>query len=421
MQYLSIKQFVIALVTVTAVLTCGGLRSVNAGDYEVAGEAGFEQRYFFEDALLEQQQRAQASVYLQPEFTYSWNEGDDRLVIKPFTRLDQHDSERTHYDLREFSWSHFGSNWEMVAGVSKVFWGQAESLHLVDIINQTDAVESADGEDKLGQPMVNFSYFSDYGRFSAFVLPYFRERTFASLDGRMTPPFMIDTDNPLYADDDQQSHLDYALRWQHSLGNWDIGVSYFDGTNREPMFVQGIDSNSNQLMLTPFYSQIQQVGIDVLSVVDSWLFKFEGIYRKDDGVNLPTALLSSVEDEFYAGVVGFEYTHVGLLDSQYDLGWLMEYQYDERENTAFVFGQNDLMLGFRLIFNDVDGTEILLGTVQDLDHSGSYTGFIEASSRITDQWKWKLDAYFFGSSGMLDPLYFLRKEDHIQFSLEYYF
>jgi hypothetical protein len=189
---------------------------------------------------------------LQPEFTYSWNEGDDRLVIKPFTRLDQHDSERTHYDLREFSWSHFGSNWEMVAGVSKVFWGQAESLHLVDIINQTDAVESADGEDKLGQPMVNFSYFSDYGRFSAFVLPYFRERTFASLDGRMTPPFMIDTDNSLYAHDDQQSHLDYALRWQHSLGNWDIGVSYFDGTNREPMFVQGVDSTNSQLVLTPF-------------------------------------------------------------------------------------------------------------------------------------------------------------------------
>lgn len=79
------------------------------------------------------------------------------------------------------------------------------------------------------------------------------------------------------------------------------------------------------------------------------------------------------------------------------------------------------MLGFRLVVNDIDGTEVLFGAVQDLDESGGYTGFLEASSRITDQWKWKFDAYFFGSEDISDPLYFLRREDHIQVSLEYYF
>jgi hypothetical protein len=34
-------------------------------------------------------------------------------------------------------------------------------LHLVDIINQTDGVESIDGEDKLGQSMMAFSLFKD--------------------------------------------------------------------------------------------------------------------------------------------------------------------------------------------------------------------------------------------------------------------
>ena len=43
------------------------------------------------------------------------------------------------------------------------FWGVTETAHRVDILNQTDQVESFDGEDKLGQPMVNFSWSKDWG------------------------------------------------------------------------------------------------------------------------------------------------------------------------------------------------------------------------------------------------------------------
>ncbi|MBT0585646.1 hypothetical protein KIU71_04410 [Alteromonas sp. SM 2104] len=398
-----------------------GSASAAANDLEISGEAGIQMRYFFEDALLPQQERTQASVYLQPEFFYSWNGGDDRLVIKPFARLDQIDSERTHLDIREMHWLHLASDWELLAGISKVFWGQTESLHLVDVINQTDAVESVDGEDKLGQPMVSFSYFTDFGRLSAFALPYFRERTFPGLDGRVVPPFLIDTDNPLYASSQEQTHLDYALRWQHTLGSWDLGLSYFDGTNREPYFAQRFDPETANLRLQPYYSQITQVGLDVLAVTGSWLLKFEGIYRQDDLENVPVSLNSVIEEDFFAAVAGFEYTQVGVFDSQYDLGVLMEYQFDERDDTAFVFGQNDLMMGLRVAFNDIDGTTVLFGMVQDLERSDSYSGFFESSSRITDQWRWSLDAYFFSSDVAADPLYFMRREDHIEFTLEYYF
>ncbi|WP_240612736.1 hypothetical protein [Alteromonas flava] len=406
------------------ILTLGGVcisATALAQDFEISGEAGVEQRYYFEDPLLPEQERAQGSLYAAPEFYYSGNEGDDRLVIKPFARVDQHDGERTHFDLREFHWLHLASDWEFIAGISKVFWGQTESLHLVDVINQTDYVDSVDGETKLGQPMLNFSYFSEHGRFSAFVLPYFRERTFAGLDGRVTPPFLIDTDNPLYASDNEQSNIDYALRWQQTYGSLDLGISYFAGTNRDPYLAPSIDPDTGRVKVQPYYSQIQQIAIDALAVVDAWLFKFEGIYRRDEQENVPDALRDQVKDEFFAAVAGFEFTQVGIFNTQYDLGWLVEYQFDEREETAFVFGQNDLMVGFRIVVNDIDGTEFLIGVVQDLDNSSSYTGFIEASSRITDQWRWKLDGYFFASDDISDPLFFIRREDFIQFTLEYYF
>jgi hypothetical protein len=99
----------------------------------------------------------------------------------------------------------------------------------------------------------------------------------------------------------------------------------------------------------------------------------------------------------------------------------MEYQYDDRENVTNVVAQNDLMLGSRLVFNDIDGTQILAGVVQDLDYSNVSSGFIEASSRINDNWKWRVDAWMFSSDEPAEPSYLVRRDDYIQLSLEYYF
>lgn len=377
-------------------------------EVEYSGSAALEQRYFFQDALYPQQERANLSVYFAPELYTSFNDGNDSLLFKGFYRFDQQDDARTHGDIRELKWIHSGEEWEVQTGISKVFWGQTESLHLVDIINQTDDVESIDGEDKLGQPMVAFSLFKDWGNTTVFVLPYFRERTFSGDDGRLRAPLAVDTDNPIYESEDKEKNIDWAIRWQHTLGDWEVGLSYFDGTSREPDFVL----STNELLepsLRPFYPQIQQAGIDVLALLGSWTIKFEGIHR------------NVMEQDFTAFVGGFEYSFVGLFDSVYDVNWLMEYQYDNREDLSNVVAQNDLMVGSRLVFNDIDGTEILIGMVQDLDYSHVRSGFIEASSRINDNWKWRFDAWMFSSDEPADPSYLLRRDDYIQLNLEYYF
>jgi hypothetical protein len=376
-------------------------------EIEYTGNAGVEQLYFLQDPLHEDQRRSQISLYFEPEIYTEWNDGYDSLVFKPFYRIDQVDTERTHGDIRELVWLHVGEEWELRTGIGKVFWGQTESLHLVDVINQTDAIEAIDGEDKLGQPMVNLSLIKDWGTTSIFILPYFRERTFPGIDGRLRPELAIDTDNPIYESDDEQSNVDFALRWQHSIGDWEVGLSYFDGTSREPDF--NLVLEGEEASLRPYYPQMQQVGLDVLAIVDAWLLKFEGISRDVNG------------DNFFAAVGGFEYTSVGVFDSRYDIGWLVEYQYDERDDTSFIISQNDLMFGSRFVFNDTAGTEILMGFVQDLDESGSLSAFVEASSRINDNWRWSFDAWFFTSDVPTDPVYAIRRDDFAQLSLEYYF
>ena len=105
--------------------------------------------------------------------------------------------------------------------------------------------------------------------------------------------------------DDEEQHIDYALRWQKSIGTWEVGLSWFDGTSREPELIAP-DLTSDNPVVLPYYAQINQVGVDLLKVQGAWLLKFEGIYR------------TGQSEDFGAFVAGFERTSVGVFDTQYD-------------------------------------------------------------------------------------------------------
>ncbi|MCG7533300.1 hypothetical protein MHM98_18390 [Psychrobium sp. MM17-31] len=400
--------------TLAALLS--GLLSVSCiAETQVSVKAAADYRVYTQDALYPQQVDKQLSMFIEPEIYHSWNDDLDSITFKPFYRWDNEDDERSHGDIRELMWLHVGDDWELRTGIGSVFWGQTESAHLVDIINQTDAVEAVDGEDKLGQPMINLTLVREWGNLDLFVLPGFRERTFAGEKGRLRTPLVIDTDNAMYQSSDEEHHIDFAARWSHSIDIWELGVSYFDGTSREPELSVRRDHLGNIASYNVYYRQISQLGIDVLAVVDSWLIKFEGIARHFDSGSAYYA------NNYFAMVTGFEYTTVGVWDSVWDIGWLMEYQFDDRKNHFVALGQNDLMLGSRLVLNDVNGTEVLFGLVQDLDHSNTRSGFVEASSRINDNWKWRVDARIFSTNEPSNLLYGLRNDDNIEVSLEYYF
>jgi hypothetical protein len=304
-------------------------------------------------------------------------------------------------------------DWEFQAGISKVFWGVTESQHLVDIINQTDAVDGSDGEDKLGQPLFRVSHLQDNGSVSFYLLPYFRERAFASSEGRPAFPLLTQA-QAIYEHARGDQHIDYALRWAHSLGNFDVGVSLFDGTSRDPEFVPVFtDPNVQQpTEFVPFYRQIRQIGVDLQATTGSTLWKLEAINNNN-----------SLEN-YSAIQFGFEYSRYGVFNSNADLGWLLEYAWDSRGTdnlTATVSNnQNDLYLGSRLAFNDVASTEILGGLSYDLDFD-SVSLLIEASRRFGNNIKVALDIRLFSSNQPADPLFFFRRDDHIQLTAQYFY
>jgi len=246
----------------------------------------------------------------------------------------------------------------------------------------------------------------DWGIIDIYLLPYFRERTFAGADGRPGIP-LINTDNALYESKDKEKHLDFAFRWSHSIEEYDIALSWFEGTSRNPNLIPLI-TNQGSLQLNPFYAQIKQLGIELQASLESSLLKLEIIHNEN-----------SLQD-YWALQGGIEYSQYGIFDSNADLGWLIEYAWDERGTDSNSNFQNDLFFGNRLALNDIQSTEVLFGFSYDLDFN-STSVLIEASRRFGDSVKVSLDARFFESKELRDPLFLFRRDDHIQLTAAYYY
>lgn len=390
-------------------------QSINANEveFEVSGNVAVEQRYFIEKPVSpEQLNHNQTSISVEPELYWNWNGGNDNVIFTPFYRVDSQDENRTHGDIRELAYIHASDDWELRLGIRKEFWGVTEFQHLVDVINQTDGVEDFDGEDKLGQQMVNLSLVNDWGIVDLFLLPGFRERTYAGEKGRLRGPLVVDSDNVSYESSAGKQHLDVALRWAHSVGDFDLGAYWFHGTNREAYLSPAQQDPNAKLVLQQYYAQMDQLGVDAQATLGDWLWKFEGIYR------------STTLEDFWATQAGFEYSFIGVFDSNLDLGLLMEHSWDSRGEVELgaqgSLMQNDLFLGARLAFNDMQSSALLMGVGSDLDHN-AFSFLIEANRRFGDNFIVTFDVRLLQSNDENDLLYTLSNDDHAQLSVAWYF
>ena len=364
-----------------------------------------EFRFFPNGPLFTEQSRRDLSLAFQSEYYLDWDHGMQSVNFVPFLRLDQQDPQRTHFDIRELAWQMAAERWELRVGVRRIFWGVTESYHLVDIINQTDLVEDIDGEDKLGQPMVNFAWIEPWGTIDFFFLPGFRERRFPSSQGRFRPA--LEVSEAQFESAAGKSHLDWALRWSQSWGPWDLGVAHFAGTSREPRFLFSQDE-AGEPVLVPFYGQIQQTSLDLQATTGSWLFKLESASR------------AGSDGRSSALVGGFEYTFFNVFGSGAELGALSEYLYDERGNEAPTPFEDDVFVGTRLAFNDEQSTDLLAGVIFDRDSSARFIS-IEGSRRLGASFKLMVNARAFTGVPNTDQFFTFRSDDYIHLALAWYF
>ena len=337
---------------------------------EIIGELSFDNRYFF-NAGLQEQKKNHTSFSFSPEI---FKDDSNKIFhFKAKLRKDSEDSGRDLNDIQELYLINILEDKEIKFGVSKEFWGVTETSHRVDIINQTDFTEGFDGEEKLGQPMIKISLERQWGLLDIYTLLGFRERNFSGNKGRLRLPLSINEKGPLYSSSSKNKRADFAIRWSNYYDDFDIAISHFSGTSREPRFLPSANKINE---LVPIYEVIDQTGLEIQYLLDGLAIKGEVISRSGQG------------ERFSAATYGFEYTQVGFLQTRIDLGWVVEFNHDDRlESSPFV-------LGTRFSFNDIYDSQILSGFIVN-DKSKELGFLLEASRRIGECCMLSLEGIYF--------------------------
>lgn len=349
------------------------------GTLTLRGSVGVELRTFTMRPAyaLQDSDLVQASVVANAKLSWASADNDVVIDVAPFLRLDMIDDERSHADLREAAVNVYSDHLDLRLGVSKVYWGVTESRKLVDIVNQTDLVEEPKGDEKLGQPMLMLrGHVTDFEA-AALVLPAFRPRTFPGTEGRLRPAVPIDEDKALYESGERTGRVDVAGRLKGRIDDVDIGVSYFSGTSREPRF------EFDGTAFIPVYDVIDQAGLDVQATLDQTLLKLEAITR--DGHQGANAR------RFSAVVVGVEHTLSQVAGTTWDLGLILEFDWDDRPTSAPpTIYDKDFFVGARFAFNDDGDSTALLGALVDME-KGSVYATIEASTRLYESLRLEIE------------------------------
>ena len=380
--------------------------SALASDFSFTPSVTTEFRYFPESPVYDGQlEYFQPSIYFSGEGRWISKDRKKRLRFEPFLRLDVQDDERSHFDIRELNYSQRFSDFDLLIGNAQIFWGVAESRNVVDVINQFDEVENSDETDKLGQPLIRFGKFTDIGRFEVYYLPYFRERTFPGGDGRQRGPLTVNLDNAEYDEGREEWAGDFALRYQHQIDQFDIGIHVFTGTARAPF----LKLNEEGTSLMPIYQKLTQGGVDIQRTWDAWLLKLEVVIADQSG------------DNFISNVLGLEYTFFDFSNSGIDIGILFEGLYDNRDEnkTASTLFENDIFAGARFTWNDFQESELLLGTIIDWE-TGSMFSSIEYERRIGENMKFEVEAQYFLAQDS-EPLAQFERDSNLTLRLTRYY
>lgn len=322
-----------------------------------------------------------------------------RLVSELLARLDSEDSGRRQLEAREAYLNSSYSNVDIFIGHRQVFWGVNESRNIVDIINQKDSAANEGSDAKLGSPSISVEKITNFGDNQLWFIPRFRNKTFNDSDSH--PSSGIEVLSSSYERKDGQNANDYAYRISNSYNSWDYAGSIFYGTSRDPILKKNISNTG----LEAFYPKLRSFGFEGQFTGEQTLLKLE--------------TLSGIQsnENFFSIVNGIEYTKYGILEKNWDLGFILESQFDDRPQAV---SNQFFVIGKRLILNDTSDSNVLtLLTIDNYSDQSFFT--LEGSRRINEWSSIEISSKFYNAKKQSSPFKQLSDDDEIQLKLKIYF
>ena len=373
----------------------------NALDFKAYGFIQPESSIYINGDGRHGQDNYNTSFFAKGTFISYLQNDDAKFTISAIGRFDQNDDQLRYIDFQKFKYAYYFDDVTLKVGNEIVFWGVNETFNIVDIINQSNLAENISGTKKLGQPMASISYSRDYGTFDIYLMPYFRERPFSGKEGRPRLLFEVDKNSITYESSAKKRKIDFALRYSTVIDDLDIGLSHFYGNNRTPV----LSPNPLTLKFDTHYPVLSQTGIDIQATKGPWLYKLETVSAKEGS------------ERHLGAAGGIEYTYYGIRNTQSDLGVIVEYAFDDRNDNPF---NNEGIIGLRWSMNDVKSSSLLAGYLFDM--RGNSNRFqTEFEQRITDDLKLFLDLSLNGSIDETDFTHQFKEDSQITIKIAKYF
>ncbi|MEC8552084.1 MAG: hypothetical protein VXY93_16425, partial [Pseudomonadota bacterium] len=230
---------------------------------------------------------------------------------------------------------------DILVGSTVLFWGKVESYNPVDVVNAKDFSRGLMRSEKRGAPMLRLSWPVGPGQLD-FLAIDFAENIYPGMASRERPALRI-ANGASYSSGAKRDDIANAVRWSGYFDDIDLGVSWFRGTGSAPRLLPQSDGT-----LKPDYSRITQAGLDIQYLRGDSILKAELVRRSGQYDRLGTA------PTYRAGVFGIEHNIYGIMDGNHDIVLLGEYARDSRKSLAHSGFQNDLTVGGRWLWNDVE-------------------------------------------------------------------
>ena len=342
-----------------------------ADDAEYKGSIGIEASRLYHD--VPDKRSSTMALHLELDWKKSFENAQFAIKLKAV--MDRDDKERRYVEFNDFYYKYKFEQSDFQIGRSTRFWGALEFYNHTDVFNTKDWLnDPLDFDNKIGAWNVSYTkYFGD-DEFS--IIIKLHEEKQRMQDTRSMYHFY-----PLPYDDDlltQQSRNRPSVFIKYSGSSEDIQLDYsfiYENGYDEQRYITLIDGKLRQNA----YLVNKLLGYATL-VSGSTIYKTELSYTISDN--------EYVSDYAQLGI-GLEHTLSGFWE-QRDLGLLAEYyRYVSRDDTklgAKEFGKlfaNDLILGFRLSMNDVEGSEIKGGMDVDFDNQEKLF-FLSYDTRVFD-------------------------------------
>jgi hypothetical protein len=310
-------------------------------------------------------------------------------VVRVLGRVDGRDRSRALLVPEEAYLGLSDRRVQLRLGFQLLHWTATEVFHPADVVNSRNLATGIGGAEKLGEPMATAAVTLGGGQLSLHVMPLRTAPVFPPARSRLSTTPGVALDTPLWVDRSGKSSADrlglqWATRLTRTLGSADLAIHFVDHGDRHQPAIQAGPSPDR---IRPVFLHVRQLGVSYVQVLGPWVVRGELARRRFVTPDAPAEMQSIPRDHSQLAAA-LEYAwspgegQQGL--ALFALQSILEAPAAERARLHPF--QRDLLIGYRHAWDDVDGTELQLSLIVDLERPEEYLGSLRFARRLNEAW-----------------------------------